>query len=152
DDMEGKDLTNALTGSQVTKDQVAVITEGASIEQKLIMPDRIRSMCDHLFHRLQATCDGDPLQKSIVFCAGDHHADLVANELNNLYSRWCRDNGQKRVPMYAFKCMASSNGQALIPDFRSRTRSHVVATTKDLLTTGVNVPCVRNIVFFRFVQ
>src|SRR4029077_13052880 len=46
----------------------------------------------------------------------------------------------------------SSNGQALIPDFRGRERSHIIATTKDLLTTGVNVPCVKNIVFFRYVQ
>jgi hypothetical protein len=48
--------------------------------------------------------------------------------------------------------MASSNGQELIPDFRERQRSHFVATTKELLTTGVNVPCVRNIVFFRYLQ
>ena len=48
--------------------------------------------------------------------------------------------------------MSSVNGQALIPDFRGRQRSHIIATTKDLLTTGVNVPCVRNIVFFRYVQ
>ena len=48
--------------------------------------------------------------------------------------------------------MSSVNGQALIPDFRGRQRSHIVATTKDLLTTGVNVPCVRNIVFFRYLH
>jgi type I restriction enzyme R subunit len=48
--------------------------------------------------------------------------------------------------------MASVNGQSLIPSFRGRKRSHIIATTKDLLTTGVNVPCVRNIVFFRYVQ
>jgi len=76
----------------------------------------------------------------------------VANKLNGLYSQWCRDHGQKRVHTYAFKCMASANGQALIPDFRNRQRSHIIATTKDLLTTGVNVPCVRNIVFFRYVH
>ncbi len=48
--------------------------------------------------------------------------------------------------------MSSTSGQSLIPDFRSRQRSHIIATTKDLLTTGVDVPCVRNIVFFRYVQ
>ncbi len=48
--------------------------------------------------------------------------------------------------------MSSVNGQALIPDFRGRAKSHIIATTKDLLTTGVNVPRVRNIVFFRYVQ
>ena len=109
-------------------------------------------MSAHFFERLLKTGDGDPLQKTIIFCAGDHHADLVANELNGLYAKWCRENKQKRVPTYAFKCMSSVNGQELIPDFRSRQRSHVIATTKELLTTGVNVPCVRNIVFFRYVH
>ena len=72
--------------------------------------------------------------------------------MNNLYASWCREHKQKRVQTYAFKCMASQNGQALIPDFRGRQRSHIIATTKDLLTTGVNVPCVRNIVFFRYLH
>jgi type I restriction enzyme R subunit len=48
--------------------------------------------------------------------------------------------------------MSSVGGQTLIPEFRGRQRSHIIATTKDLLTTGVNVPCVRNIVFFRYVH
>src|SRR6266487_3043655 len=48
--------------------------------------------------------------------------------------------------------MSSVSGQTLIPDFRARQRSHIIATTKDLLTTGVNVPCVRNIVFFRYLH
>jgi type I restriction enzyme, R subunit len=152
EDMEGKDLTNALTGSKVTKDRVAVVTEGPSLEQKLIMPDRIRSMCDHPFNQLLVTGDHDPLQKSIIFCASDHHADLVTNELNNIYARWCEATHARRTQTYAFKCMSSVNGQALIPIFRGRQSTHFVATTKDLLSTGVNVPCVRNIVFFRYLQ
>ena len=37
-----------------------------------------------------------------------------------------------------------------LPDLRGASRSHFVATTVDLLTTGVDVPVVRNIVFFKF--
>jgi type I restriction enzyme, R subunit len=76
----------------------------------------------------------------------------VTNQLNNLYAAWCRDHEQKRVQTFAFKCMSSVNGQSQIPDFRGRQRSHIIATTKDLLTTGVNVPAVRNIVFFRYLH
>jgi type I restriction enzyme R subunit len=152
DDLEGKQLTNAITGAVVATDDVAPRTEGAAIEQRLIMPDRVTAMSAHLFERLLATGDGDPLQKTIVFCASDHHADLVTNELNNIYARWCAANGKKRAATYAFKCMSSVNGQALIPIFRGRQSTHFVATTKELLSTGVNVPCVRNIVFFRYLQ
>lgn len=152
DDMEGKDLTNAYTGTPVAKEQVAALTEGPSIEQRLIMPDRVRAACAHLFDRLLITGDGDPLQKTIIFCASDYHADAVANELNSRYATWCQIMHKTRVQTYAFKCMSSVNGQTLIPIFRGRQSTHFIATTKDLLSTGVNVPCVRNIVFFRYLQ
>lgn len=158
EDVKDKKLTNALTGEKVTAHLVAEKSEGGSLESKLILPERVAAMCGHFFARLLAMAEtesaagGDALQKTIIFCASDHHADLVANALNNLYAAWCREHGRKRVQTFAFKCMSSVNGQALIPDFRGRQRSHIIATTKDLLTTGVNVPCVRNIVFFRYIH
>ncbi len=151
-DVQGKRLSNALTGQRVSANDVPIQSKPSALEAKLILPERVAAMSEHLFDRLLANGDDDPLQKTIIFCAGDNHADLIANEMNNLYSKWCKTHGQKRVPTYAFKCMSSSNGQALIPELRTRQRSHIIATTKDLLTTGVNVPCVRNIVFFRYVQ
>jgi type I restriction enzyme R subunit len=115
--------------------------------------DRIKAMGGHLFDRLCAAGDGgSPLQKTIVFCASDHHADLVTNELNNRYSEWLKTSGAKRAPKFAFKCTASVDGQKLIADFRGRDSSWFIACTKDLLSTGVDVPCVRNVVFFRYVQ
>lgn len=151
-DLKGKKLTNALSGQPVPPDAIAERNEGAVLEQKLIMPERVEAMCKHLFARLLDHSDGDPHQKTIVFCASDHHADLVANQFNNLYATWCKEHGQRCLPNYAFKCMASVQGQSLIPDFRGQQRSRFIATTMDLLTTGVNVPCVRNIVFFRYVR
>jgi len=151
-DVKDKKLTNVLTGQPVTPEAVAEKSEGGSLEARLVMPERVKAMCEHLFGRLLATGDRDPLQKTIIFCASDYHADLVTNQMNNLYASWCREHGQKRVQIYAFKCMSSVNGQGEIPDFRGRQRSHIIATTKDLLTTGVNVPCVRNIVFFRYLH
>ncbi len=151
-DVANKKLTDLHTGHTLTSAAVPLLNEPATLEGKLVMPDRVKAMSAHLFERLLATGDHSPLRKTIVFCASDHHADLITNALNGLYSAWAKANGQKRIQNYAFKCMSSVNGQALIPDFRGRARSHIIATNKDLLTTGVNVPCVRNIVFFRYVQ
>jgi len=131
---------------------VPMFNDGSTLEGKLVLPDRVKAMSAHLFERILATGDGTPLQKTIVFCASDHHADLITNALNGLYSAWAKAHGHKRIQNYAFKCMSSVNGQALIPDFRGHAKSHIIATTKELLTTGVNVPRVRNIVFFRYVQ
>jgi len=129
-DLAGKNLTNALTGEGSSWTTTPPLTQGSSLETRLVMPDRVEAMCAHLFNRLLQTGDGDPLQKTIIFCASDHHADLVTNEMNGLYAKWCRETQHRRIQTYSFKCMASSNGQELIPDFRERQRSHFVATTR----------------------
>jgi type I restriction enzyme R subunit len=151
-DLKGKKLTNALTGQPVSPDAVAERTEGAGLDANLIIAERTPEMCAHLLQRLLKFGDGDPHQKTIVYCASDHHADLVANQMNNLYAAWCKTNGQRRLPSYAFKCMASNDGSKLIADLRDSQKRNFVAATMDLLTTGVNVPCVRNIVFFRYIR
>jgi type I restriction enzyme R subunit len=151
-DLKGKRLTNARTGETMPLDAIAERNEGASLEQKLILPERVAAMCQHLFGELLKNGNDDPCQKTIVFCASDPHADMVANQLNNLYAAWCKERSLRRQPNYAFKCMSSVSGQTLIPDFRDRQRAYFVATTMDLLTTGVNVPCVRNVVFFRYIR
>ena len=107
-------------------------------------------MCADLFSHFVAS--GDPEQKTIIFCVRDRHADAVAAAMNNLYSDWCRENGRYRLDPYAFKCTASVGGSEYLADLRGAQRHHFIATTVDLLTTGVDVPCVRNIVFFKYVR
>jgi type I restriction enzyme R subunit len=114
------------------------------------MPDRVAAMTCHLFERLLET--GGPEQKTIIFCARDRHADDVAAALNNLYADWRAKNGRPRLDFYAFKCTASVSGSDYIADLRGGSRHHLIATTVDLLTTGVDVPVVRNIVFFKYVR
>jgi type I restriction enzyme R subunit len=73
-------------------------------------------------------------------------------QMNNLYAKWCSANGKERLDPYAFKCTAASSGNDQLPDLRGSSRSHFIATTVELLTTGVDVPCVRNIVFFKYLK
>lgn len=151
-DVADKDLTNVNTGQTVPPEAVQEQNAPAKIDAQLIYPARIAAFAHHFFGELLARNDGDPHQKTIIFCASDLHARRVAAELNNLYAAWCARHGRKRCQQFAFQCMASTQGQKLIPDFRGRQRSHFIATTKDLLSTGVDVPCVRNIVFLRYLQ
>ena len=94
---------------------------------------------------------GAPEQKTIIFCVRDWHADEVANKLNNIYTEWCCLNDKTPVQDYAFKCTAAG-GKEFLSDIRGSTRHHFIATTVDLLTTGVDVPPVVNIVFFKYVN
>jgi type I restriction enzyme R subunit len=87
-----------------------------------------------------------------MFCARDLHAGDVDVCRNNLYAKWCAENGEQRLEYYAFKCTAAGSGNDQLPDLRASSRSHFIATTVELLTTGVDVPCVRNIVFFKYIK
>jgi type I restriction enzyme R subunit len=142
--------TNADTGQPLTRDQLQELYERTSFEDRILLPDRVLAMCRDLFHHLLET--GGPEQKVIVFCARDRHADAVAVALNNLYAEWCASEGRPRLDAYAFKCTAESSGNDMLPDLRGAARHHFIATTVDLLTTGVDVPCVQNIVFFKYVK
>ena len=142
--------TDALTGLPVTAAQLDELYRKTQYEDRILLPDRVLAMCRDLFNYLLAT--GGPEQKTIVFCARDRHADDVAACLNNLYADWCAAHKKPRRDNYAFKCTAASSGNDQLPDLRAATRSHFIATTVDLLSTGVDVPCVRNIVFFKYLK
>ena len=151
DDIREARLVDPNTGKPIElseDDQAHYVAE--DFEQTIQIPERVRVMAQDFFHFLLAT--GGPHQKTIVFCVRDHHADEVAIALNNLYAEWCRKQGIRPLQDYAFKCTAEAGGSRLIPLFKDAPRSHFIATTVDLLSTGVDVPAIRNIVFNRYLR
>lgn len=150
DEIIARNPIDAITGRKITADEIKERYEKTEYEARILLPDRVMAMCSDLFDYLVKS--GSPEQKTIIFCARDRHADDVAAQMNNLYANWCRQNGKKRKETYAFKCTAESNGNDFLPDLRAASRHHFIATTVELLTTGVDVPCVRNIVFFKYVK
>ncbi len=150
DDLEGKRLIDARTGEVLTAQEAADYYSADSFESRLLLPARVQAMCEDLFRCLLAT--GGLHQKTVIFCVRDSHADRVASCLGNLYTAWCAEHGEKRQEPYAFKCTAASEGSAPLADLRKQSRSHFIAATVDLLSTGVDVPCLRNVVFFRYMR
>ena len=146
----GHDARRTDTGTKARANEVRDSYVAREYDAKLLIPERVAAMCDDLFQYLLET--GGPEQKTIVFCASDTHADRVAVHLNNRYAAWCQAEGRARVEPYAFKCTAASEGNRMIEDLRGTSSAWFVATTVDLLSTGVDVPCVRNIVFFRYLE
>jgi type I restriction enzyme R subunit len=150
DDLKEKFLTDATTGEKVPVSEAHDHYAAPSFEDRLLLPERMAAMCASLFSQFLAT--GGPEQKTIIFCARDRHADEVASVLNNLYADWCVKTRHPRAEPYAFKCTAASGGNEYLADLRGASRRYFIATTVELLTTGVDVPCVRNIVFFKYVR
>ncbi len=150
EDLWDKRLTDARTGAPKTIAETREQYVASTFEDKLLLPERVEAMCRDLFDQLRDS--GGPEQKTIIYCARDEHADRVAAVMNNLYASWCAANGRRRAEPYAFKCTAAGHGSDSLPDLRGAARHHFIATTVDLLTTGVDVPVVRNIVFFKYVK
>ncbi|MDR2697041.1 MAG: DEAD/DEAH box helicase family protein [Holophagales bacterium] len=141
---------NYITGEPVTEEKLKELYEKTDYESRIMLPDRVIAMCANLFQHLART--GTPEQKTIIFCVRDIHAEIVANEMNNLYSMWCDTNGRRRANNYAFKCTAESKGGEYVADMKGSNSDYFVAATVDLLSTGVDIPAVRNIVFFRYMS
>ncbi|MBC1240001.1 DEAD/DEAH box helicase family protein [Nostoc sp. 2RC] len=134
------------TGLAVEEKVIRRLMKKGNLKTRLMLPNFEKRRCEDLFHYLLET--GGAEQKTIIFCNSDRHADLVSANMENLYAEWCEQNQHRRCDSYAFKCTDKGGGQERLPDFRGSSRSYFIATTVDLLTTGVDVPVVRNIVFF----
>lgn len=167
-DIEVLGARDATTGQPLMPDETREIYEAPSFEDIIQLPDRVKTMCQDLFEMLLQT--GGPHQKTVIFCTRDTHADAVAAGMNNLYAEWhnrmrngeLRTGNEKlrtpqselliRAESYAFKCTAAAGGSQYIADLRGSERSHFIATTVDLITTGVDVPILRNVIFFKYVR
>lgn len=150
DDIRNRPLSDAITGRAVGFEEAKQHYDAGAFESRIELPERVAGMCRDLFDNLIAT--GGPEQKTIIFCARDSHADRVTAELNNLYAVWRTGTGSSRAESYAFKCTAAAGGADYLPDLKGAERSHFIACTVDLLTTGVDVPWLRNVVFFRYMR
>lgn len=141
---------DANTGRPISPDEIHELYEKTEFEDRILLPDRVLAMCQDFFKYLLDT--GGPEQKTIIFCVRDRHADDVATAMNNFYVDWCNKNNKPRLDPFAFKCTASVGGSQYLADLRGASRSHFIATTVELLSTGVDVPVVQNIVFFKYVR
>jgi type I restriction enzyme R subunit len=149
DDIMARNPIDALTGLPVSVAEVRKRYEATSYETRVMLPDRVEAMCRDLMKYLIET--GGPEQKTVIFCARDRHADDVAAMMNNLYAEWCKQEGRQPLDAFAFKCTAE-HGKDYLAELKGATRSHFIATTVDLITTGVDVPALRNIVFFKYIH
>jgi type I restriction enzyme R subunit len=140
-----------LTWSNVIRDGASVEVppeatpkdhyETSDFERQITLPDRVKLHCEHLSDLLRLY---GRMEKTIIFCVNQEHALEVRDRLNRLSS-------DLNIANYAVRIVSEeSDAQALLEKFQAIEKpTPVIATTVDLLTTGVDAPSVRNIVFFK---
>jgi type I restriction enzyme R subunit len=144
-DRDGLNIQEALhQGAQVfvpEEEDLKEIYTLEDFEREIIVPDRTKKLCEHLANLMK---NFGPLQKTIVFCVNMEHAAMVAKELQNIFAYLGYSD-------YAVSIVSEEpTAKEDYERFRdSEKTTPVVATTVDLLTTGVDIPSVRNIVFMK---
>lgn len=111
-------------------------------ERAIVVPDRTRVLCEHLAGVLRTH---GALDKTMIFCVTMEHAELVRSEMQRLLGSETGKN------LYAARIVSEErDALPLLEQFQLASSTEpVVVTTVDLLSTGVNAPSVRNIVFMK---
>jgi type I restriction enzyme R subunit len=114
-------------------------------EREITLPDRTKRICEHLAGILEST---GPKGKTVIFCVSHILFVEVAKELNNHFGPIFG------ISNYAARVVAEEPyTDDVLKEFRDSEKDFpVVATTVDLLSTGIDIPPVRNIVFLKHID
>src|SRR5207253_1374807 len=100
---------------------------------------------EHLMTRGLTVAGGDRLGKTILFAKNQAHADFISDRFNVNYPHY--KGSFARV--ITFKTEYAQN---LIDDFTIKNKAPHIAISVDMLDTGIDVPEVLNLVFFKLVR
>lgn len=113
-------------------------------ERVVSLLSRTQAAAKHLTDYLHRT---DRWAKTIVFCVNQEHADQMRRALHNANA-----DLTKHHPDYVVRIVSEEGeiGKGHLSNFADTERDvPVIATTSEMLSTGVDLPTVRNIVLFR---
>ena len=88
---------------------------------------------------------GDRLGKTIIFAKNQAHAEFIAERFNVNYPHYKGEFAR----VITFK---TEYAQSLIDDFSNKDKAPHIAISVDMLDTGIDVPEVVNLVFFKLVR
>ncbi len=119
--------------------------DAAALNKWLFNTDTVDKVLAHLMTNGLKVAGGDRLGKTIIFAKNNAHADFIAERFNVNYPHY---NGHfARTITYK-----TEYAQSLIDDFSNKDKMPHIAISVDMLDTGIDVPEVVNLVFFKIVR
>jgi type I restriction enzyme, R subunit len=119
--------------------------ESSALNNWLFNTDTVDKVLEHLMRYGVKVSGGDRLGKTIIFAKNHNHALFIQERFDKSYphlkGKFCRviDNYET----YA---------QTLIEDFSQKEDDPIIAISVDMLDTGIDVPEIVNLVFFKLVR
>lgn len=119
--------------------------QGNEIFNYLINDDTIDNVLSELMTNGLKVHSGEDVGKTIIFAYNHKHAERIVERFNQLYPErgadYCQliDNQVK-------------NHSAIIADFKEEAKMPQIAVSVDMLDTGIDVPEILNLVFFKIIK
>lgn len=122
--------------------------EGKEFYNVITNKDTIRKVLQDLMEEGLKVNNGDILGKTIIFARDHNHAVLIQEEFRKAYPHLCLSNN----PNYVDFCVIIDNqikfNEILQREFKEKQTIRIVISV-DMMDTGVDIPEVVNLVFFK---
>jgi type I restriction enzyme R subunit len=119
--------------------------ESEAVNRWLFNKDTVDKVLAHVMTRGLTVAGGDRLGKTIIFAKNQQHADFIAERFNTNYPHYRGEFAR----VITFK---TEYAQSLIDNFSNKDKAPHIAISVDMLDTGIDVPEVVNLVFFKLVR
>ena len=119
--------------------------EAEAVNRWLFNADTVDKVLEHLMTRGQKVAGGDRLGKTIIFAKNTDHAQFIETRFNKNYPHYKGEFAR----VITFK---TEYAQSLIETFSTLTKPPHIAISVDMLDTGIDIPEVVNLVFFKLVR
>jgi type I restriction enzyme R subunit len=114
----------------------------AAINSWLLNKDTVDKVLKHLMENGHRVKGGDRLGKTIIFARNHDHAKFIEERFNHHYPQY-KGHFARIIDHYA------KYAQSLIDDFSQKDKAPHIAISVDMLDTGIDVPEVVNLLFFK---
>ncbi|MDO4926292.1 MAG: DEAD/DEAH box helicase family protein [Turicibacter sp.] len=119
--------------------------DSAAVNEWLFNADTIDTVLCELMEKGLRIEGGDKLGKTIIFAKSSKHAKAIVERFNSLYPEY--GGNYAKVIDYSTKYV-----DTLIDDFSDPIKMPQIAVSVDMLDTGIDIPQVLNLVFFKKVR
>ncbi|GGK87530.1 restriction endonuclease subunit R [Salinibacterium xinjiangense] len=119
--------------------------DSSAMNTWLFNKDTVDTVLETLMTEGRTVAGGDRLGKTIIFAKNNKHAEFIAERFNENYPQYKGEFGRVITHQQKYS-------QSLIDDFSKPDSAPHIAISVDMLDTGIDVPEVVNLVFFKAVH